>query len=241
MNSSESHNFILEEWLRSRRTVRISGLDLEPLPHPVLPDTPRCVMKGQASVYFFKQHPHGHMWLIKKFAPSRRPSDHHLLAVSRCIPGQAGFFTCTQRRILQANHLDQRFSGFKHPELVRWIDGTILMPRVPGSPWISVAETLCDNDFTFSWRQRLKIGSNLATCIALLESCDCSHRDLSSTNVFVTPEGDIYLIDWDCLYHPELEYEPNTTAGTNGYIAPFMRTTTGQWQAQRSWCQHADR
>jgi len=240
-NTGKTDRDIMERWLHSGLTARISGLDLKPLPHPILPGSPQCVVKGQASVYFMQQHLHDNIWLLKKFIPSRRPTNAHLEAVSRYIPGKACFFTCTQRRILESKHLDRRYSAFKDPELIRWLQDVILMPKVPGSPWASLADALRNGELQMSIKLRLQASLNLANCIELLESCGCSHRDLSSSNVFIIPNGKIYLIDWDCLYHPDLQFEPNTTAGTNGYIAPFMRITSDHWDAMQSWCGYADR
>jgi len=232
---------VVERWLASGQTVRISGMDLAPVPHPVLPTAPHCVVKGQASVFFLKQHPHGHVWLLKKFAPSRRPSDEYLGAVTRRLPGGAGFFTCTQRRLLTAKHLDWWQSGFKDRALPGWLEGTILMPKVPGAAWASVADDLRDGSAALTLNDRLTASLSLVGCIERLEAASCCHRDLSSLNVFIAPNGRVYLIDFDSLYHPALPFQPNTTAGTMGYIAPFTRGAAGLWEAPLSWCAGADR
>ena len=89
--------------------------------------------------------------------------------------------------------------------------------------------------------QRLRAGANLADCIDRLEAGDCCHRDLSASNVFVDQDDRIYLIDWDSLYHPKLAFQANTTTGTMGYIAPFTRAGSRDWDPSRSWCPYADR
>ena len=232
---------IIEHWLASGEPVRISGLDLVPMSHPAMPDMPRCVTKGQATVFFLKQVPFGNVWLLKKFAPSRRPSDEYLAAVTQCLPGGIEFFTCTQRRLLTTRHLDRWNSGFSNPGMAQWLEGTILMPKVPGSPWSSVADSIRDRELTLTLPQRLQAALSLTECVLRLEAAGCAHRDLSSTNVFYAEDGRVYLIDWACLYHSSLEFQPNTTPGTMGYIAPFMGSSVGNYVASTSWCEGADR
>jgi len=232
---------VMEHWLLSGKSARISGLDLKPLAHPAMPSTPRRVVKGQAAVYFMQQSPHQNTWLIKKFTPSRRPSDTYLQAVSRCIPGQAEFFTCTQRRFLTAGHLDRRYSQYVSDGLPDWIEGTILMPAVPGSSWATIADSLREGELELSCEQRLRAALNLAVCIECLEAWECSHRDISLNNVFWAPDDRVYLIDLDSLYHKDLPFQSNTTVGTLGYIPPFTRSLDGQFDAACSWCPHADR
>ena len=232
---------IMECWLASGQSIRISGLDFVPMSHPAMPTMPRCVMKGQATAFFLRQVPFGNTWLLKKFAPSRRPTDKYLEAATRCLPGGIEFFTCTQRRLLTARHLDRWNSGFSAPGMAQWLEGTILMPKVPGSPWSSVADSIRDGELQLTLVQRLQAALNLTECIIRLEAAGCTHRDLSSTNVFYTEDGRIYLIDWDCLYHSSLAFQPNTTPGTMGYIAPFIGTSVGDYDASISWWQRADR
>ena len=232
---------IMNDWLLSDQAARICGLDLKPIPHPFLANSVQSVIKGQASVFFLKQIPQGNIWLLKKFTPARRPADDYLESINSCLPGETGFFTCTQRRLLTVNHLSIRDSAYKNADLKDILKGTILMPKVPGSSWASIAEDLRNNSLQLSMIERLQISLNLAGCISLLESSQCSHRDLSSTNVFIDNRGEIYLIDWDCLYHPQLSFQPNTTIGTNGYIAPFLKLEDGNLEASVSWCEQSDR
>jgi len=232
---------VVERWLLSGKTARISGLDLKPLPHPMMLDVPQSVKKGQATVFFVKQFPHGHIWLLKKFAPSRRPSNAYLGALNSCVPGQIGFFACTQRRLLNAGHLDRRHAAFGDTNLARWLEGTILMPRVPGKSWVSIADCLRAGQEKMTMSQRVRTGLGLAECAADLERGHCSHRDFSGTNTWIDDNCRVYLIDWDCMYHPELPFQPNTSAGTMGYMAPFLRDSAGAWDPKLSWCQRADR
>ena len=231
----------IDAWHGSGKTVRIAGLDFLPMSHPILAETVQTIVKGQAAAYFLRQQPQGNTWLLKKFAPSRRPSDAYLAAVHACLPGGVEFFTCTQRRLLCTRHVDGRYSEYKSHELSAWLDGSILMPKVPGSPWCSITDSIREGDLTMTVEQRARRAGNLCECIERLEAGHCCHRDLSSTNVFLDEGGRIYLIDWDSLYHPSLSFQPNTTIGTAGYIAPFTRVATREWDARLSWRPRADR
>jgi len=232
---------IANHWLHSGQTMRICGLELRPLVHPILSKTVWCITKGQATVFFLEQVPQNRVWLLKKFNPGRRPTNQYLTAVNDYLPGGAAFFTCTQRRLLTQEHIDGTNSRYRKPGLGSFIDGAILMPKVPGTTWASIADDLRDGSQALSLSERLEISLALAKCISLLEAGHCSHRDLSSTNLFVTSSGEVFLIDWDCIYHPDLAFQANTTVGTTGYIAPFANVTRQDTNAAWSWCECADR
>ena len=185
--------------------------------------------------------PQGNTWLIKIFTPGRRPTDEYLLAIERCLPGTAAFFTCTQRRLLTKEHLDLRASSFRNPGLADLLEGAIMMPKVPGTTWASVAEDLRDGAVQMFLSERLRLSLALARVIDILEAAQCSHRDLSGTNVFVDEQGCVWLIDFDCLYHPSLPFQANTTVGTMGYVAPFLKVTGGNADPASSWRPYADR
>jgi hypothetical protein len=209
--------------------------------HPAFQDTAQRVVKGQAAVYFLRQQPHGSVWLLKKFSPSRRPSDEYLARVQECLPGGIEFFTCTQRRFLSADLVDGRYSPYRAPEFAAWLEGTLLMPKVPGTSWSVVADSLRSGEVDLTLAQRLRAAANLADCVGRLETAGCCHRDLSGSNVFLADDARIFVIDWDSLWHAQLPYQANTTVGTAGYIAPFTRSPTGDWDALRSWRPYADR
>ncbi len=232
---------IILEWLQSGLTARICGLDLQLIPSPHLEGVPLCIQKGQATVVFLRQVPQGNTWLLKIFTSGRRPTDDYLLAVEKCLPGTAACFACTQRRLLRREHLDLRASSYKNPALLDRVEGAMMMPKVPGTTWASVAEELRDGTVQMSLSERLRLGLALARVIDILEAAQCSHRDLSGTNIFVDDQGRIWLIDFDCLYHPSLPFQANTTVGTMGYAAPFLRVTGGNPDPALSWQPCADR
>ena len=239
--SPASGDDVLQRLLASGRSIRLSGLDLAPTPHPLLAGELLCVRKGQAAVYPLRQVPQGNTWYMKKFHPGRRPTDEYLALAPRCLPGGRGFLACLQRRLLTAEHLDRWNSGFDDPMLAPWLEGTILMPQAPGIPWGILADELRAGKRRATAQWRLKAALSLAECTAKLEFAGCAHRDISPANVFCDDEGRTYFIDLDSLFHERLPYQPNTTVGTAGYIAPFLRDRSNGFDARRSWCACADR
>jgi serine/threonine protein kinase len=232
---------IINNWLHSDQTVSICGQDLRPVSHSIFTDRPLCIIKGQGAVYFLEQIPHGNIWLLKMFSPGRRPTDEYLKAVSKYLPGAAEFFTCKQRRFLTKEHVNITKSGVNNTSLLSIIHGSILMPKVPGMSWCSIADNMREGKQELSTVQRLQMCISLAACILMLEAGQCSHRDISAMNIFFDENGCAYIIDWDCLYHPKLPYQSNTTIGTMGYIAPFLKATEGNIDGGLSWCLYADR
>ena len=102
------------------------------------------------------------------------------------------------------------------------------MPKVPGQPWSSMADQIREGTCELSILKRLQMSLSLAECIDRLETCGCSHRDLSCGNVFVSQNSCVYLIDWDCLYNKQLPFQANTTAGTMGYMPSFIKKSSGK-------------
>jgi hypothetical protein len=231
----------LRHWLGSNRTTRICGSDFRPLSSPHLVGAPLCIQKGQGMVVFLEQVPQGHTWLLKLFTPGRRPTDDYLRGVERCLPGSRAFVACTQRRLLTREHLDLRASAYQNPALIDFVAGGILMPKALGIAWGLMADDLREGTRQIPLSRRLELSLALAHCIELLEAAWCSHRDLSATNVFVDEQGGVCLIDFDCVYHPDLPFQVNTTVGTLGYVAPFLKATGGHPDPMASWCYGADR
>lgn len=232
---------VMQRWLLSGMTARISGLDFIPVAHPLAPNTVSSITKGQACVYLIRQIPQETIWFLKEFAPSRRPDDRYLLEVARHVPGHLEFISCTQRRLLAREHVDRHHSDFRDPGLADFLDGCILTPKVPGESWVNRADELRSSRKSWCLQDRLRAALGLARAVERLEAGGCSHRDLSGGNVFIQPDGNIHLIDWDSLFHRNIEFQANTTVGTAGYMAPFTRSPTGGWDARLSWQPWADR
>lgn len=184
---------------------------------------------------------HGNNWFLKKFTESRRPERCYVESVAKCLPGGVEFFAGAQRRVLAPSSMTRSTSNYYDPDLARWLDGAVLTPRVPGSPWSQCADDLRAGDSMMSLGERAAAALKLVEAVSTLEAFSVAHRDISASNVFLEPGGGVFFIDWDCPFHPGLDYQPNTTAGTSGYMAPFLKSPSGQWIAADSWCPAADR
>lgn len=222
-------------WLTRRQPAVVGSLELRPRQHPSLSTVALSVKRGQAEA-FYLQASDGSEWVVKKFHQGMTLDRAYLDSIGALLPSADAFVVGRTRRILESANVAVK--GM--PELVRWFDGTVLMPRIKGVDWAAMAD-----------RIRVGLGPELperqgwvvalASAIAALEGATGAHRDISSGNVyFREPDLSPILIDWDSYYHPTLLRPPNTTAGTSGYIAPFVWTPAGIDAAQ-SWGPMSDR
>jgi len=225
-------------WLLRRRRVTLEGIELLPQENMYLKGTPLIVARGQAQAFYLDDAA-GRVWILKKFLPGRNPDAQYIRSIQSLVPRHAGFESGHRRMVLSQSSVAG--SALPSADFAQWIEHTILMPLVEGSDWAYVADRVRDGTFTLSPEQRLLMCRNLSERVKLLEAGGLSHRDLSSTNVFVdTRNGGVHLIDWDSLYHPSLSIPPNTTFGTNGYVAPFVRVN-GREDPRVTWGPGSDR
>jgi serine/threonine protein kinase len=210
-----------ERWLKSGKYACIEGIKVRPKESQLLRGCPVVVARGQAAAYFLSDDKNG-QWILKKFLPGRNPDIRYIEAIQAIIPRTAGFESGHQRRILHHGSLSR--SGYYSSEFLSWIYYTVLMPRIPGWDWAYLADQIRDGVVNLTREQRLLICKNLSEKAALLEKNEIAHRDLSATNVFIDAKSwQVHLIDWDSIYHSQLSMPPNTTYGTSGYVAPYVR------------------
>ncbi|MHB1956192.1 MAG: hypothetical protein ACYCOU_20880, partial [Sulfobacillus sp.] len=221
----------VEGWLQSGQVARLAGLELMPIPHPKDPTSPLCMGRSQGEAYGLIS-PDGTGWILKKFSPRMQPSVTYVAQIAGCVPKRQGFECGFQRVVLGAQ---EPSTGYRNDDLRNWLTGAILMPRVGGMPWGNVLSGLIDGTLNPANEERVQLAMDLVDTIASLEASTCSHRDLSTGNVFVWAAS-VHLIDWDALYHPSLPFQANTTVGSLGYLAPWLNQ-----DPQLSWCQGADR
>jgi serine/threonine protein kinase len=225
-------------WLAGQRRASIEGINLLPQENTYLKGNPLVVARGQAQAFYLHDETR-RVWILKKFLPGRNPNAQYIQAVQSLIPRHPGFESGYQRKVL--SQASVAGSKLPSPDFPAWIENTILMPRVIGSDWAYIADKVRDGTIHLTPEQRLLMCRNLSEKIGVLESSGLSHRDLSSTNVFIdTNTWTVHLIDWDSIYHSSLTMPPNTTFGTRGYIAPFVRVE-GMEDAQTTWMGRADR
>ncbi|MGB8508255.1 MAG: RIO1 family regulatory kinase/ATPase, partial [Pyrinomonadaceae bacterium] len=234
----QSPSDVAQAWLLIGRRLSIEGVDLLPQENMYFPKTPLIVVRGQAQAFYLEDGA-GRVWILKKFLPGRTPDAQYIKAIGALIPRRAGFESGHRRRVL--SRASVAGASLPSPDFVPWVENTILMPQVRGSDWAYVADRVRDGTISLTPEQRLLMCRNLSEQVKALEADGLSHRDLSSTNVFIdTNTWDVHLIDWDSIYHTSLTIPSNTTFGTNGYIAPFVKDN-GVQDAQRTWGPGADR
>ena len=226
---------IVTKWLKSRHYAAIQGKLLRPRKHPSSPGLPLSVQRGQAEVFFLEED-NQTSWILKKFYQSKLPHNQYLHQISTLLPQHDAFSSGCNRNILNHASLVKSGSNYYHKELALWLEHTLLMPKVKGSDWTTITDGLRDNTAQLPQTQRVNLCHKLAQLVKQLEDNKLSHRDLSSSNVFIDLANDnIHLIDFDSMYHPSLIMPESTTMGSEGYMAPFIK------QGQSTWCQMADR
>jgi hypothetical protein len=229
---------VVRAWLASKTRIVFEGISLFPEENTYIPHHPLVAARGQAKAYYLRDDlKRG--WILKKFLPGRHPDTAYITAIQALIPVCVGFESGYQRRVLSAASIGT--ANLPSGEFGSWIDNTILMPRVKGIHWAWIADKVREGTIDLKREQRLLMCHNLNQKLSTLEKSKLSHRDLSSTNVFIdTDTWDVHLIDWDSLYHPSLTMPPGTTVGTNGYIAPFVKVN-GSEDARVTWSVGSDR
>lgn len=231
---------IIRKWMEDGRPALIAGTRLRPCGHPMLMGIPMSVQRGQATVVFMRSDD-GRQWLIKKFHSGRQPDGDYLRGVARVLPHHSAFQSGNARVVLDGNAVELRTGCFDDESLRIWIQNCVLIPRQPGVDWAGVADSIRDGDMVLNLEQKVKLCRQLAEHTGLLESANCSHRDLSCGNAFVDAVNwKVSLIDFDSLFHPSLCMPLGTAAGTEGYTAPFTWNHGGP-EPRRSWCPHSDR
>jgi serine/threonine protein kinase len=229
---------VAQNWATSGRFANVDGKDLIPRPNPALPGSVLRTVMGQAEAYYLTDS-NGGSWILKRFLPGKRPDEQYILSIKDLIPARPGLECGYERSVL--NPLSATAAGYHTPEFAAWIDTSVLMPMVSGLGWAEMADLLRDGTTTLTIEQRLWLCTDLSETVRRLESSGLSHRDLSSTNILVDLPGlKVNLIDWDSLYHKTLSMPTNTTWGTPGYIAPFVRVNGGD-DPRVSWRPHSDR
>lgn len=229
---------VIQSWLGSGQHAVLNGIAVSPRRRDDLSPMPLMTRGEQASSYYLIDD-EDHGWILKKFFPETQPDSAYVKAIQQLIPRQSGFESGFARQVLESSSVSD--SAYAHGEFQAWIDGAILMPEVESPTWAELSASIREGSAVLSRVERLLLCQKLSETVGWFESLDLAHRDLSSTNVLVdTLNVEIHLIDWDSLFHPSLEMPGNTTYGTAGYIAPFVRHD-GIEDAAATWQINSDR
>ncbi len=231
---------VVEYWLMTGLNAVINHISLKPIEHAYLEGKPLSSQKGQAEAFFLVDD-YGNWWILKKFHNNSNLDRSYLKKISSLLPKEEGFLCGTERQVLSHGTLQKIMGCHYDREFDRWLDGTILMPRITGLDWAALADEIRDGSRKLDQLQRFTLCKNLTGLIQLLEARHCCHRDLSCGNVFIdTSTWQVYLIDFDSFYHPSLRIPKGTTCGTTGYTT-HLAWNNGKLDARRTWCENADR
>ncbi len=214
------------------------GFKLRPIANPLFKEIPLTTVRGQAQAFYLKDD-QNFDWILKKFSPGKIPDAVYVNAIQPLIPHRPGLLSGYLRRVVSRKDVSN--AGFFNAAFTSWIENTVLMPRIKSDDWATLADQIRTGSYQLTREERLLLCKSLSEQINLLERNDLAHRDLSSTNVFVEVGNTLtHLIDWDCIFHPSLSMPPNTTYGSDGYIAPFVKNS-GNPDPHVTWRPHADR
>jgi len=231
---------VMEQWVKNGRYAVVCQKRIKPIENNRLKGKPLSSQKGQAEAFFLKDDK-GRWLVLKKFHSGRAPDRSYLLKVGSLLPRDPGFICGTERHILSKADLVKTRGCHYNAELARWLEGTVMMPRIGGDDWTTVADEIRDSTRDLDATQRLTLCRNLTRLVELLEAAHCCHRDLSCGNVFIeTSTGAVSLIDFGSFFHRSLPMPKVTTCGTEGYTTPYA-WDNGTLNACRTWCEHADR
>jgi Serine/threonine protein kinase len=229
---------IAEAWVKSGKHAEIVGFKLRPIENPFIKGTPLIAARGQAQAFYLTDD-NNLGWILKKFLPAKIPDSGYMKSIESLIPHRPGFQSGYLRRVLSKGDISK--AGFYNADFTSWIENTVLMPQIKHDDWATLADRIRSGSARLTKNDRMLLCQSVSEEIKLLEGGDISHRDLSPTNVFVDAQNStVHLIDWDCIFHPSLSMPPNTTYGTNGYIAPFIKEM-GALDPQKTWMPRADR
>jgi serine/threonine protein kinase len=229
---------VVQAWLLSGDYAVLNNITLVPRSDGTEAQGP-MLMDSDEGVLYFLVAQDGRGWILKKFLPGQMPELAYADAIQRLIPKDPSFESGSQRTTLRGTSVSRK--GFHDPEFRKWIEGTILMPQVAACTWADVARHIRTGSITLPDFERLLLCSCLSKLIAVLESQGLAHRDLSSRNILVdTTNRNVHLVDWDSLYHASLRMQAETTCGTSGYMAPFVKVD-GEEDVHLSWQEKSDR
>ncbi|MHC4799406.1 MAG: hypothetical protein ACYTF1_22455, partial [Planctomycetota bacterium] len=174
----------IEKWFGSGKYAKLNGSRMRPIPHPVLKKEPLSIQKGQATATCLIADD-GSKWILKKFHQGKALDRTYLLAVTSLLPRLDGFLAGTNRQILSPDKLTKNSRCYYVADLAAFLNDAILMPQVDGIDWSGVADEVRQGRLQLSKPNRATLCRNLIGLATALEDDKCSHRDLSSGNVFI--------------------------------------------------------
>ena len=201
-----------------KQTLQIDETAYQVAEHPAAPGMPYG-QEGRAAVVYKLTAPEGDK-ALKVFKSRFRSPDMVMLAEKiaqyASIPGMQ---VCSRQVLTPQRHRDLIR---QHIEL----NYAVLMPWIEGPTWLEM--TL--NKEILSPAQTLKYAKQLADLLLNLEQRRLAHCDLSGSNMIITPDGRLELVDVEGLYAPGLPQPEVIPAGSPGYA--HRTAPQGLWGAQ---------
>lgn len=226
----------MQAWLRADRPAMIDGVALLPRESEGAPGLPRCTVSETAIAYhLFDKNDDG--WLLKKFLPDSQPDLSRIQTIQYVIPRKPGFSSGFDQRVLNETSLSS--AGYHTEELQAWLIDAILVPEVNVTTWSDVADSIRTGGQSLATIEKLLLCQKLTERVEWLESAGAAHRNLSGMSVLIDPLNvEVHFVEWEHLFHPSLSKPVNITAGSVGYIAPFIKP---ELNVDATWKSRADR
>jgi eukaryotic-like serine/threonine-protein kinase len=156
-------------------------------------------------------------------SPPSRPAAY---AMKMVLPGLGNHAEAVRRLAREA----QVGRSVSHPHLVAILDSQVgRSPQFLVMPWLEGAtlQTLLDAGPPGDLPAALWIVRQVAEAIAALDAEGWRHGDIKPSNIFVSPEGHVTLLDLGFAQRrDEVDPADRTIAGTACYLAPEYFTAT---------------
>lgn len=232
---------IANVWLQSGLPALIRGVKLIPQQHPRFKNLAYYEEGKQGRAFHLSQPSNKREWILKKFNSEMQPERSYISSVRTLVPKSISFQAAAKRIVLVPEDIKIAEGAYSSAELAKWLDGTILMPKMPGTSWQNVSKGIRGASLELSLAKRIAFALSLAEAVVEMEQEGCAHRDLCHESVLLDlQENIVYLIDWDSMFHGSLYYFKNTPAGSPGYMASWIGDKS-KWDSRKSWNRKADR
>lgn len=232
---------IANVWLQSGLPALIRGVKLVPKQHPRFKNLAYYEEGKQGRAFHLVQPSNKREWILKKFTSEMQPERSYVVSVRSLVPKSICFQAASKRIVLTPEDIKPGEGIYSSGELSKWLDGTILMPKMPGTSWQNVSKEIRSGALDLSMSKRVSFARSLAEAVVEMEQEGCAHRDLSHESVLLDlQENIVYLIDWDSLFHGTLYYFKNTPAGSQGYMPQWLGDQN-KWDSRKSWNRKGDR